>query len=37
VGIREDENVITHEEVLEAAKQVEPNFAALFAALIAQL
>jgi purine-nucleoside phosphorylase len=37
VGIREDENVITHEEVLEAAKEAEPKFAALFTALIAQL
>jgi purine-nucleoside phosphorylase len=37
VGIREDENVITHEEVLHAAKEVEPRFAALFVALIAQL
>lgn len=37
VGIREEENVITHEEVLEAAKNAEPNFAALFKGLIAQL
>ena len=37
VGICEDENVITHEEVLAAAKAAEPNFAALFVALIAQL
>ncbi|MEP7255502.1 MAG: purine-nucleoside phosphorylase [Ferruginibacter sp.] len=37
VGIREDDNVITHEEVLQAAKEAEPNFAALFCELIAQL
>lgn len=37
VGIREEENVITHEEVLEAAKAAEPNFAALFCELIRQL
>ena len=37
VGLREEENVITHEEVLQAAKEAEPNFAILFKALIAQL
>ncbi|MBK8520254.1 MAG: purine-nucleoside phosphorylase [Chitinophagaceae bacterium] len=37
VGIREEENVITHEEVLEAARAAEPNFKALFCELIAQL
>ncbi len=37
VGIREDENIITHEEVLQAAKDAEPGFAALFCELIAQL
>lgn len=37
VGLREQENVITHEEVLQAAKEAEPNFAILFKALIAQL
>lgn len=37
VGIREEDNVITHEEVLEAAKAAEPNFKALFCELIAQL
>jgi purine-nucleoside phosphorylase len=37
VGIREEENVITHEEVLQAAKEAEPNFKALFCELIAQL
>ena len=30
VGIREEENIITHEEVLQAAKDAEPNFKALF-------
>ena len=37
VGIREEENIITHEEVLQAAKEAEPNFKALFCELIAQL
>ena len=37
VGIREEENTITHEEVLQAAKDAEPNFKALFCELIAQL
>jgi len=37
VGIREDDNVITHEEVLAAAKAAEPNFAFLFKELITQL
>lgn len=37
IGIREDETVITHEEVLQAAKDAEPNFAAIFCELIAQL
>jgi purine-nucleoside phosphorylase len=37
VGIREEDNVITHEEVLQAAKDAEPDFAALFKGLIAQL
>lgn len=37
VGIRDDDNAITHEEVLEAAKAAEPNFKALFCELIAQL
>jgi purine-nucleoside phosphorylase len=34
LGIREDENIITHEEVLEAAKNAEPNFTAIFRELI---
>lgn len=37
VGIREEQNIITHEEVLQAAKDAEPNFKALFCELIAQL
>ena len=37
VGIREEDNVITHEEVLQAAKAAEPNFKALFCELIGQL
>jgi len=34
IGIREDENLITHEEVLEAARQAEPRFTAIFRGLI---
>jgi len=30
MGIREDENIITHEEVLQAAKEAEPKLALLF-------
>ncbi len=30
VGIREEENIITHEEVLEAARAAEPKLATLF-------
>lgn len=37
VGIREDDTVITHEEVLQAAKDAEPNFKILICELIAQL
>ncbi len=37
VGIREEDNVITHEEVLQAAKDAEPDFAELFIELVAQL
>ncbi len=36
LGIREEENVITHEEVLAAAKAAEPKLTALFRGLIAQ-
>lgn len=37
VAIREDEHAVTHEEVLEAAKNAEPVFATIFCELIAQL
>jgi purine-nucleoside phosphorylase len=37
VGIREEENIITHEEVLMAAKDAEPNLTYIFKELIAQL
>lgn len=35
IGIREEENKITHEEVLQAAKLSEPNFAAIFREMVA--
>ena len=37
VGIREEDNIITHEEVLEAARAAEPNFSAIFRELIKQI
>ncbi|HEY1022867.1 MAG TPA: purine-nucleoside phosphorylase [Flavisolibacter sp.] len=37
VGIREEENVITHEEVLQAAKEAEPKFSAIIREMIAGL
>ncbi len=37
VGIREEENEITHEEVLQAAKAAEPKFSALFVEMIKQV
>jgi len=37
IGIREEENKITHAEVLEAASAAEPKFTYLFKELIAQL
>jgi len=37
IGIREEDNVITHEEVLEAAKNAEPKLAAIFTSLISEL
>lgn len=37
IGIREEENVITHEEVLQAAKDAEPKLTHIFKELIAQL
>jgi purine-nucleoside phosphorylase len=35
LGIREEENIITHEEVLQAAKEAEPKLALLFKELVA--
>jgi purine-nucleoside phosphorylase len=37
VGIREEENKITHEEVLQAAKNAEPKLTLIFKELIARL
>jgi purine-nucleoside phosphorylase len=37
IGIREEDNVITHEEVLQAAKEAEPKFSTIFCELIASL
>jgi purine-nucleoside phosphorylase len=37
IGIRDEENTITHDEVLQAAKDAEPKLTYIFAALIAQL
>ncbi len=37
VGIREEENTITHEEVLQAAKEAEPKLTLIFKQLIGQL
>ncbi|MCH5597449.1 purine-nucleoside phosphorylase [Niabella ginsengisoli] len=37
LGIREDDNIITHEEVLEAANAAEPKLAHLFTELIKEL
>jgi len=37
VALREDELAITHEEVLQAAREAEPHFKALICELIAQL
>ncbi len=34
LGIRDDDNVITHEEVLHAAKEAEPKMTALFKGLV---
>lgn len=36
IGIRKEENTITHEEVLEAARTAEPKLAKLFMKLIAE-
>jgi purine-nucleoside phosphorylase len=37
MGIREDDSVITHEEVLAAARDAEPKLTALFKELVAKL
>jgi purine-nucleoside phosphorylase len=37
IGIREEENKITHAEVLEAASNAEPKLTYIFKELIAQL
>ena len=37
IGIREEENVITHEEVLQAARDAEPKLTHIFKELVAQL
>lgn len=37
VGLREEENKITHEEVLEAAKKAEPKLATIFKELVAAI
>ena len=37
LGIRADDNIITHEEVLQAAKEAEPKLALLFKELIAAI
>ena len=37
VGIREEDNIITHEEVLHAAKEAEPKLATIFKELVAAL
>jgi purine-nucleoside phosphorylase len=37
LGIREENNIITHEEVLEAAKAAEPKMTAIFKGLIEAL
>jgi purine-nucleoside phosphorylase len=37
IGIREEENTITHEEVLQAAKDAEPKLTLLFSQLVASL
>jgi purine-nucleoside phosphorylase len=37
VGIREEENTITHEEVLQAAKDAEPKLTLIFKQMVAKL
>jgi len=37
IGIRDEDNTITHAEVLQAAKDAEPKFAAIFKEMVVQL
>ncbi len=37
IGIRDDANKITHEEVLEAAKEAEPKLTSIFAELVKEI
>ncbi|HEY0067859.1 MAG TPA: purine-nucleoside phosphorylase, partial [Flavisolibacter sp.] len=37
IGIRKEDNVITHAEVLEAANKAEPKLSAIFSQLIATI
>jgi purine-nucleoside phosphorylase len=37
LGIREEDNIITHQEVLEAATAAEPKLTLLFKELVKQL
>jgi purine-nucleoside phosphorylase len=37
IGVRDEENTITHDEVLQAAKEAEPKLTHIFKELIAQL
>lgn len=37
IGIRDDDNIITHEEVLAAAKEAEPKLAVIFKELVASI
>lgn len=37
IGIRDEDNIITHEEVLQAASEAEPKLTAIFTRLVAEL
>jgi len=37
IGIRDEDNIITHEEVLQAAKEAEPRLATIFRELVAAI
>jgi purine-nucleoside phosphorylase len=37
LGIREDDNIITHQEVLEAAAKAEPKMSAIFKAMVSSI